>query len=134
MAMKHIVDTHALIWYLEGNPRLGADAKAVLDDPANELVMPIIALAEACWVVEHGKSSIATQQDLLAAVDADPRLIIIPLDRSILNKSLNIGIIPEMHDRQIAATALCLAQQGETVAILTRDPDIRAAGLVSVIW
>lgn len=134
MAMKHIVDTHALIWYLEGNPRLGADAKAVLDDPASELVMPIIALAEACWVVEHGKSSIATQQDLLAAVDADPRLIIIPLDRSILNKSLNIGIIPEMHDRQIAATALCLAQQGETVAILTRDPDIRAAGLVSVIW
>lgn len=134
MAMKHIVDTHALIWYLEGNPRLGADAKAVLDDPASELFMPIIALAEACWVVEHGKSSIATQQDLLAAVDADPRLIIIPLDRSILNKSLNIGIIPEMHDRQIAATALCLAQQGETVAILTRDPDIRAAGLVSVIW
>jgi PIN domain nuclease of toxin-antitoxin system len=132
MAMKHIVDAHALIWYWEGNPRLGAKAKTVLDDPTSELVMPIIALAEACWVVEHGKSSIATQQDLLAAVDADPRLIIIPLDRSILNKSLNIGIIPEMHDRLI--TALCLAQQGETVAILTRGPDIRAAGLVSIIW
>lgn len=27
MANKYIVDTHALIWYLESNPRLGAAAK-----------------------------------------------------------------------------------------------------------
>lgn len=134
MATKHIVDAHALIWYLEGNPRLGANAKTVLDDPTTELVMPIIALAEACWVVEHGKSSIATQQDLLAAVDADPRFVITALDRSILNKSLIIRIIPEMHDRQITATALCLADQGESIAVLTRDPDIRASGLVPIIW
>jgi len=134
MATKHVVDAHALIWYLEGNPRLGANAKTVLDNPASELVMPIIALAEACWVVEHGKSSIATQQDLLAAVDADPRFIITPLDRSILNKSLTTVIIPEMHDRQITATALCLAEQGESAAVLTKDPDIRASGLVPIIW
>lgn len=134
MATKHIVDAHALIWYLEGNPRLGANAKTVLDNPASVLVMPIIALAEACWVVEHGKSSIATQQDLLAAVDADPRFIITPLDRSILNKSLTTVIIPEMHDRQITATALCLAAQGEAIAVLTKDPDIQSSGLVPIIW
>jgi PIN domain nuclease of toxin-antitoxin system len=32
MVSKYIVDTHALIWYLESNPRLGAAAKVVLDD------------------------------------------------------------------------------------------------------
>jgi len=75
MATKHIVDAHALIWYLEGNPRLGANAKTV-----------------------------------------------------------TMVIIPEMHDRQITATALCLADQGESIAVLTRDPDIRASGLVPIIW
>lgn len=134
MATKHIVDAHALIWYLEGNPRLGANAKKILDDPASDLVMPIIALAEACWVVEHGKSSIATQQDLLTAVDADPRFTIIPLDRPILDKSLSAQAIPEMHGRQITATALCLSDQGETVEVLTKDPDIRASGLVPINW
>lgn len=134
MATKHVVDAHALLWYLEGNPRLGMKAKAVLDDPQSELVLPIIALAEACWVVEHGKSSIATMAELLVAVDADPRVILVSLDRSTLNKSLTLNVIPEMHDRQITATALCLADQGKTVALLTKDPEIRASDLVPIIW
>jgi PIN domain nuclease of toxin-antitoxin system len=33
--MKYVVDTHALIWFLEGNPRLGAAAKTVLMDPVS---------------------------------------------------------------------------------------------------
>lgn len=39
MATKNIVDAHALVWYLEGNPRLGVNAKAVLDDPVSELIL-----------------------------------------------------------------------------------------------
>jgi PIN domain nuclease of toxin-antitoxin system len=133
MATKNIINAHALVWYLEGNSRLGERAKTVLDDPANDLILPIIALAEACWVVQHGKSSIVTAQALLAAVDADPRITVTSLDRAILNKTLNMSI-PEMHDRQITATALCLADQGENIAVLTRDSDIRNSGLVPVIW
>lgn len=29
MASKFVLDAHALIWYLEGSPRLGAKAKHV---------------------------------------------------------------------------------------------------------
>lgn len=47
MASKYIVDTHALVWYLESSPRLGLAAKDILDDPASKLVFPMIALAEA---------------------------------------------------------------------------------------
>ena len=46
--MKHIVDAHALIWVLESNPLLGPQAKAAMDDPNAELLLPIIALAEVC--------------------------------------------------------------------------------------
>lgn len=134
MATEHVVDTHALVWHLEGNPRLGANAKAVMSDPGSELLLPIIALAEACWMVEHGKSTIPTVQDLLAAVDADARVQIVPLNRAILDKSLGLTVIDEMHDRQIVATALVMKDQGATVAVLTRDPVIRASGLAPVVW
>ena len=30
--MKYVVDTHALVWFLEGNSRLGVNAKTVLAD------------------------------------------------------------------------------------------------------
>ncbi len=42
MTTKHIVDAHALLWYLEGNPRLGVNAKAVLDDPQSKLVCRLL--------------------------------------------------------------------------------------------
>jgi PIN domain nuclease of toxin-antitoxin system len=85
MATSHVLDAHALVWHLEGNPRLGSSAKAVLASLNSKLVLPIIALAGACWVVEHGRSTIFNVHDLLAAVGADPRLEVAPLSREILN-------------------------------------------------
>ena len=47
MAHKYVLDTHVLVWHLEGNPRLGVKAKEIIEDPLSRLVLPIIALAEA---------------------------------------------------------------------------------------
>ncbi|MGV2831460.1 twitching motility protein PilT [Myxosarcina sp. GI1(2024)] len=30
--MKYVIDTHTLVWFLEGNSRLGIDAKNILAD------------------------------------------------------------------------------------------------------
>jgi len=51
--MKFVIDTHALIWFLEGNSRLGLNAKAVLSEPDSQLVIPATTLAEAVWIVER---------------------------------------------------------------------------------
>ena len=134
IATKYILDTHALVWFLEGNPRLGAGVKAVLEDETSELILPMIALAEACWIIEHGRTSIPKAADFLAAVDDDPRIQVVPLDRSILDKTLDITVIKEMHDRQIIATALNIADSGENVIVLTKDNDIQLSGLVPIVW
>jgi PIN domain nuclease of toxin-antitoxin system len=131
---KYVVDAHALIWYLEGNSRLGAGARSALADPQNELFLPIIALAEACWIVEHGRSRVPSVAQLLSDVDADPRIALLPLDRATLDASLVLTAVGEMHDRQIVAAVLNLAATGQEVALLTRDETIRNSGLVSVIW
>lgn len=51
---EYVLDAHALVWMLEGNPRLGLAARAVLSDPTSSLILPVTALAEACWVVSKG--------------------------------------------------------------------------------
>jgi PIN domain nuclease of toxin-antitoxin system len=58
MASKYVLDTHALIWYLEGNALLGANAEAILDDHLTELILPIITLCEAVHVINKGRTKI----------------------------------------------------------------------------
>lgn len=134
MAHRFVIDTHALVWFLENNPRLGSQADAVLQDPRSSLVLPLIALAEGFWLVEHGRSSIPTGNHLLSEVDGDPRIAIAELRRPIFDRSLMLTSIPELHDRFIVATALELADQGDNVSLLTRDSTMHNSNLVPVVW
>ena len=134
MMANYVVDTHALIWYIENNPRLGANARQAMRDLGSILLLPIIALAEACWIVEHGRCNIPTAADLLSDVDGDPRVVLIPLERETIDLSLTLTAIREMHDRLIVATALQLVSLGQAVALLTRDDSIRLSGIVPIVW
>jgi PIN domain nuclease of toxin-antitoxin system len=134
MADRYVLDAHTLIWYIEDNPRLGVNARIIMDDPGSSLYLPIIALAEGCHIVGRGRTSIASIAALLTDVDADPRIAIVSLNRAILDLSLTLTAITEMHDRLIAATTLYLANADETVALLTCDSNITASGLVPTLW
>ena len=131
--MKYVIDTHALIWFLEGNSRLGANANAILSNPDSQLVIPATTLAEAVWIVERGRTSIPSAKNLLSAVEADPRVVIYPLDKDVIETTMSLSAINEMHDRQIAATVLVLTSKGEDVQLLTCDLNITASGLVPII-
>jgi PIN domain nuclease of toxin-antitoxin system len=132
--MKYVVDTHALIWFLEGNLRLGTNAKAVLEDSASQLVFPAIALAEAVWIVDRGRTSIPSVVDLLNAVNADPRITIYPVDQTVVEQSISLSVITEMHDRLIVATAIVLEKQGYKVSLLTCDRNITESSLLTLVW
>lgn len=134
MAVKEIVDAHTLIWYLEENPKLGKKAKAVLDTPDSQLVLPIIALSEAVYIVAKGKTNITSATDLISDVTNDPRIEIYPLTFGILQESLALTVVPEMHDRLIVATGVYLQNLGEQVEILTKDNEIALSSILPVIW
>ncbi len=51
-----------------------------------------------------------------------------------IERTISLSKIAEMHDRQIVATVLVLESQGETVALLTCDQNITASGLVTIVW
>lgn len=134
MAHKYVLDTHALVWYLEANPRLGREAKRVIDDPLSNLVLPVIALAEAAYIVEKGRTAIPAVPDLLTAILADPRIAIHPVTWEVFQQSLNATVLPEMHDRLIVGSALHLQSLGDTVSLLTKDSSIVEAHLVPTLW
>jgi PIN domain nuclease of toxin-antitoxin system len=131
---KFIVDTHAIIWFLEGNPKLGPKAKIVLDDSESHLVLPIIALAEAVDIVEKGRTRIPSIETLLTDIFDDSRIEIFPFRLEVLSESRSATSVPEMHDRLIVATGLLLKSMGDNISILTKDASIVASGLLPIVW
>lgn len=69
--MVYIVDTHALVWFLEGNRRLSAAAKAILTDSTAHLVIPAIVLAEAAYLYAHKRTSVDIRRILADLATAD---------------------------------------------------------------
>jgi PIN domain nuclease of toxin-antitoxin system len=133
--MKYVLDTHALVWFLENNPKLGGRAKMELQLSSSELFIPVIVLAKVCWMIENRKTSIQSAADLFASLDADLRIKIVPLTRNIVQVSTDLREIGEMHDRQIVATAVNLLKgAGIAVTIITKDANIQESGLVPVLW
>lgn len=58
--MRVLVDTHAVLWFAEGDARLSATARALLDDPVSNTLMLSIA---SCWemAVKIGAGKLAVK-------------------------------------------------------------------------
>jgi predicted nucleic acid-binding protein len=118
---KYCIDAHALIWHLEDNPKLGGEAKRILNDANSRLILPAIALAEACRAVAGGRTAIDDWRKVIASVRADPRVVIAPLDVEVVERATSLTGALEMHDAQIVATALLSFEPAEDVILLTYD-------------
>ena len=136
MAHKYLLDTHALVWFVEGNKRLSESAKAIIAATDSQMVLPLIALAEASLIIERGRTTISDMSKLLNRVYADTRIEIFPLTLDVFERSLTPeGLqMPELHDRFIVSTGLHLQDLGDTAEIITKDQAITDAGVLSVIW
>ena len=129
-----VADAHALLWFIEGNAKLGASARAFMSDPDNQIVIPAIALAEACRVTEKRRTTIPSVTELLAAIDGDSRMSVDVIDRDLVQRSVALPAVSEMHDRVIVATAVRRLEQQPSTVLLSADVSIRNSGLVPTEW
>ena len=67
--MRILLDTHALLWWLEGNPRIERPAQDLIIDPANDILVSIVSLWEIVVKVRVGKLA-ADLRDIVAAINA----------------------------------------------------------------
>ncbi len=56
--MKIILDTHAFLWFISGNPQLSVYARELIEDVSNERYLSIASLWEMAIKVSIGKLSL----------------------------------------------------------------------------
>lgn len=129
--MTYLVDTHALVRFLEGSPRLGRVVLNALSDTAAPIVIPTIVLAEIMFLYARHRIAIDLPH-VLAHIASAAHCVVYPLDGAVVGRlptTLNI------HDAIIVASALVFRNVlSERTAVVTKDADIAASGLVDVFW
>src|SRR5208283_740518 len=100
-----IADTHATIWYLFSDPRLGNAASAFIDDTiakGDHIGVSAISIAEMVYLIEKGRIPANALTDLHAAT-ADPRAVLqhVPLDENIAMKMVEVSRqdLPDLRPR-----------------------------------
>lgn len=127
-----VADSHILIWYLVGSPRLSANAHQFMSmavQRGESIGLSAITFVELVYLIEKGKIPVETLSR--AARILETRTFVeIPLTLAISRTlaQIDVGKIPDMPDRIVAATALHWG-----VPIISRDGRIRLSGL-QTIW
>ena len=127
----YVVDTHALIWFLLDDKKLGRRAKSIFQAAEQHqtlLVVSAIVLAELFyanakfgWFADFGA--------LFLDLSSKTYLRFVPFDPTHVLQFTTDAAVPEMHDRIIAGLASRLK-----APLLTSDPLIRSSGVVTVVW
>ena len=129
--MTYVVDTHALVWFLEGSSRLSTAAQNALIDTTAQVVIPTIVLAEITFLYARHRITIDLPH-VLAHMASAANCLVYPLDGAVVERlptTLNI------HDAIIVATALVFRDVlSERTAVVTKDADITTSGLINVLW
>jgi PIN domain nuclease of toxin-antitoxin system len=129
--MTYVVDTHALVWFLEGNPRLSMAARNALSDPTAQVVVPTIVLAEITFLYARHRITIDLPH-VLAHMASAANCLVYPLDGAVVD---HLPTTLNIHDAIIVATAIVFRDVlNESTAVATKDADITASGLINVLW
>lgn len=132
--MRVVADSHAIVWYVQGSPRLSESAAAALADAeaSDGIVVSVATLVDLWYVTQttHG----VTADDLSrlgAALASSSKVTLHSVDVQVVDACTAIPreVLTDPWDRFIVATAKALA-----APLVTRDGAIQKAKLVSTIW
>ncbi|MBI3584712.1 MAG: PIN domain-containing protein [Nitrospinae bacterium] len=127
----YIVDTHALVWFLEKNSKLPKTARIALLDPIAQIILPTIVLTEITFLYSKRRTTIDLPI-VLSEVASSSNCIVYPLDEEVV---LRIPTNLNIHDAIIVATGLLFKELMEhDVAIITKDNSIKNSNLIKTVW
>jgi PIN domain nuclease of toxin-antitoxin system len=107
--LKVLVDTHAVIWWLEDAPRLSKRASAILEDRDNDIVVSAIVGWEIAIKISAGKMEPGIITESLARLFRREFFSELPIT---LDAAIRSALLPLHHrdpfDRVLVAQALSL--------------------------
>jgi len=113
--VKLLLDTQALLWWLGGDARLGAAAAALIEDPANDVLVSVASLWEIVVKRRVGKLEADVGEVATAAKDQGLALLDIALPHLMVLEGL------QMHHRDPFDHLLIAQALAEEAAFLTAD-------------
>lgn len=122
-----MLDTHTLVWFLEGNPALSKEARTVIEEPKNQKYVSIASIWEIAIKVSLDKLKlIKSLEDLLCDL-SNTEITILPIR---LPHALRVSKLEFFHrdpfDRLIIAQSI-----EEQFEILTRDSDFSSYDVIT---
>lgn len=123
--MRLLIDTHILIWFLEGNKLLSKSRRQIIANPQNDIFISIVSLWEMAIKISIGKLTLAKPlADVLKQIAIDD-FEILPIAPE---HTFQVSILPFHHrdpfDRIIIAQA-----QLENLTVITDDGEFGDYGI-----
>lgn len=124
--MKLLLDTHAAVWYLTADPRLGAGARSAIESRSNQTLLSAVVVWEIAIKRALGKLAIDDRYlELLLDHGAEP----LPIS---LDHARRVETLP-LHHADPFDRLLVVQAQAERATIVTSDLRIGAYD-VRVLW
>jgi PIN domain nuclease of toxin-antitoxin system len=135
--VKYLLDTHAWLWGVLGDAKLGPRARRAMASAADrtKIGLAAISLKEAAWLLAHGRIVLrepeAVWPDWLRDAASSPGLEVLPLtvEVAIASEQLPQSFPKDPADRLIVATARLLG-----LTLITADEALIRHAYVPTLW
>jgi len=127
----YVADTHAFLWFLTEDKKLGKKAREIFESCDKDeviIVIPTIVLMESLLICERKKLDLRFKR-ILAKIQNSLNYPVYPLDVEVVSICQELKQFSDLHDRIIVATAKML-----DAALITKDRGIRQAKVVKTVW
>jgi PIN domain nuclease of toxin-antitoxin system len=121
--VRLLLDTVTLLWWLDGDSKLGPKARAAIADPGNE----VFVSAASTWEISVKRASgkLEAPFEITTALERN-YFIELPIE---VTHSLAAGALPAHHKDPFGRMLVAQAQL-ENLTLVTNDPQIAKYGLV----
>ena len=123
--MQLLIDTHILIWFLEGNKLLSKSRRQIVADSQNNVFVSIASLWEIAIKISIGKLTLAKP---LANVIKQIEIEDFEISPISPEHTLRVSIMP-FHHRDPFDRVIIAQSQIENLPVLTDDNDFGSYGI-----
>lgn len=130
---RPLLDTHAWVWWISGDPRLAVREREVLDSlsPSERPVLADISLWEVATLVERGRLELDMDLERWLAIASAPATV--ELARVTPAVAAEVARLPERFQRDPADRLIVATARVRKLSVLTRDRKISGARMVP-LW
>lgn len=131
--MKFLLDTHTLLWFIEGDTQMSLKAREIIENPENEILVSATSLFEIAIKLKIGKLTLLNSLHNFIDDVEKAWIVPIPISNAHLIAYQSLPDFPDHRDpfdRLIIATSIV-----EGATIISKDPKFENYhDFVKVTW